>query len=108
MELQIIERSLPKKPKLEKDPFAIEKEEMERIGKCWINLARKEIPKHHKIFINFHRRQLTDAKRIAEMCQREVGAAKGFIYVDIFLSNTGSCTNKFVCDSSCGSAIFHR
>nr|XP_004236584.1 chromatin-remodeling ATPase INO80 [Solanum lycopersicum] len=69
---EIIERSLPKKPKLEKDPFAIEKEEMERIGKCWINLARKEIPKHHKIFINFHRRQLTDAKRIAEMCQREV------------------------------------
>lgn len=69
---EIIERSLPKKPKLKKDPSVIEKEEMEKIGKYWINLVRKEIPKHHKIFINLHRRQLTDAKRFAETCQREV------------------------------------
>ncbi|KAK4373713.1 hypothetical protein RND71_009097 [Anisodus tanguticus] len=69
---EIIERSLPKKPKLKKDPSVIEKEEMDKIGKYWINLVRKEIPKHHKIFINLHRRQLTDAKRFAETCQREV------------------------------------
>ncbi|KAM3338361.1 chromatin-remodeling ATPase INO80 isoform X1 [Capsicum galapagoense] len=69
---EIIERSLPKKPKLTKDPSVIEKEEMEKIEKYWINLVRKEIPKHHKTFINFHRRQLTDAKRFAETCQREV------------------------------------
>ncbi|CAN4089861.1 unnamed protein product [Withania somnifera] len=69
---EIIERSLPKKPKLKRDPSVIEKEEMEKIGKYWINLVRKEIPKHHKTFINFHRRQLTDAKRFAETCQREV------------------------------------
>ncbi|XP_060183897.1 chromatin-remodeling ATPase INO80 isoform X1 [Lycium barbarum] len=69
---EIIERSLPKKPKLKKDPSVIEKEEMDKIGKYWISLVRKEIPKHHKIFINSHRRQLTDAKRFAETCQREV------------------------------------
>lgn len=75
LELQIIERSLPKKPKLKKDPSVIEKEEMDKIGKYWINLVRKEIPKHHKIFINFHRKQLTDAKRFSETCQREVSTA---------------------------------
>ncbi|XP_070055578.1 chromatin-remodeling ATPase INO80 isoform X2 [Nicotiana tomentosiformis] len=69
---EIIERSLPKKPKLKKDPSVIEKEEMDKIGKYWINLVRKEIPKHHKTFINFHRKQLTDAKRFSETCQREV------------------------------------
>lgn len=75
LELQIIERSLPKKPKLKKDPSVIEKEEMDKIGKYWINLVRKEIPKHHKTFINFHRKQLTDAKRFSETCQREVSTA---------------------------------
>ncbi|CAN4106608.1 unnamed protein product [Withania somnifera] len=69
---EIIERSLSKKPKLKKDPSVIEKEEMEKIGKYWINLVRKEIPKHHKMVFNFHKRQLTDTKRFAETCQREV------------------------------------
>ncbi|KAK4432107.1 Chromatin-remodeling ATPase INO80 [Sesamum alatum] len=69
---EIIERSLPKKPKVKKDPSVIEREEMEKISKYWVNIARKEIPKHHRIFTNFHRKQLTDAKRISETCQREV------------------------------------
>lgn len=74
--LQIIERSLPKKPKLKKDPSVIEKEEMEKISKCWVNIARKEIPKQHRIFLNFHKKQLTEAKRISETCQREVCSAR--------------------------------
>ncbi|KAL6534641.1 putative DNA helicase ino80 [Orobanche gracilis] len=69
---EIIERSLPKKPKLKKDPSVIEREEIEKIGKCWVNIARKEIPKHHRIFTNFCRKQLSDAKRVSETCQREV------------------------------------
>ncbi|XP_056158744.1 chromatin-remodeling ATPase INO80 isoform X4 [Syzygium oleosum] len=69
---EIIERSLPKKPKLVKDPSLIEKEEMEKIGKVWVNIVRRDIPKHHRIFTTFHRKQLNDAKRFSENCQREV------------------------------------
>lgn len=69
---QIIERSLPKKQNVKKDPSEIEKEEMDRVDKYWVNMVRKDIPKHHRFFINFHRKQLTDAKRFSENCQREV------------------------------------
>ncbi|KAL4587468.1 hypothetical protein LXL04_000339 [Taraxacum kok-saghyz] len=69
---EIIERSLPKKVQEKKDPSMIEKEEMDRVDKYWVNMVRKEIPKHHRFFINFHRKQLTDAKRFSETCQREV------------------------------------
>uniref|UniRef100_A0A5B7AT52 Chromatin-remodeling ATPase INO80 n=1 Tax=Davidia involucrata TaxID=16924 RepID=A0A5B7AT52_DAVIN len=69
---EIIERSLPKKQKVKKDPSMIEEEEMEKIGKYWVNIVRKDIPKHHRSFTNFHRKQLTDAKRFSETCQREV------------------------------------
>ncbi|GMH28344.1 hypothetical protein Nepgr_030187 [Nepenthes gracilis] len=69
---EIIERSLPKKPKVKKDPSVIEKEEMEKMGKVWVNIARKDIPKHHKVFISNHRKQILDGKRFAETCQREV------------------------------------
>lgn len=70
--MQIIERSLPKKQKVVKDASVIEQEEMEKISKYWINMVRKDLPKHHRIFTTTHRRQLTDAKRIADTCQREV------------------------------------
>ncbi|KAL3819763.1 hypothetical protein ACJIZ3_005668 [Penstemon smallii] len=69
---EIIERSLPKKPKMKKDPSVIEREELEKIGKFWVNMARKDIPKHHRIFTNLNRKHLTDAKRFSETCQREV------------------------------------
>ncbi|GAB2210131.1 hypothetical protein Drorol1_Dr00015389 [Drosera rotundifolia] len=69
---EIIERSLPKKPKVQKDPSVIEKEELEKIGKVWVNIVRKDIPKQHKIFNSYHKKQIMDAKRFAESCQREV------------------------------------
>ncbi|XP_057983350.1 chromatin-remodeling ATPase INO80 [Malania oleifera] len=69
---EIIERSLPKKQKVKKDPSMIEREEMDKIGKVWVNIVRRDIPKHHKVFTNFHRKQITDAKRCSEICQREV------------------------------------
>lgn len=69
---EIIERSLPKKQKVKKDPLMIEKEETDKIGKYWANMVRKDIPKHQKIFANFHRKQLGEAKRFSEICQREV------------------------------------
>ncbi|KAJ6700037.1 CHROMATIN-REMODELING ATPASE INO80 [Salix purpurea] len=69
---EIIERSLPKKPKIIKDPSVIEREEMEKIGKVWVNIVRRDLPKHHRIFTTFHRKQLIDSKRFSENCQREV------------------------------------
>ncbi|XP_023543755.1 DNA helicase INO80 [Cucurbita pepo subsp. pepo] len=69
---EIIERSLPKKQKVIKDPSVIEREEMEKIGKIWINIVRRDLPKHHRNFTAFHRKQLIDAKRFSETCQREV------------------------------------
>lgn len=72
--LQIIERGLPKKQKVKKDPSVIEREEIEKISKYWVNIARKEIPRHHRIFTNFYRKQITDAKRVSETCQKEVCA----------------------------------
>ncbi|XP_041024464.1 chromatin-remodeling ATPase INO80-like isoform X1 [Juglans microcarpa x Juglans regia] len=69
---EIIERALPKKTKLKKDPSVIEEEEKEKIGKVWVNIVRRDIPKHHRIFTALHRKQLIDAKRFSENCQREV------------------------------------
>ncbi|KAG0489569.1 hypothetical protein HPP92_006432 [Vanilla planifolia] len=69
---EIIERSLPKKQIARKDPSIIEKEEIDKIGKMWVSIARRDIPKHHRYFVNLHRKQMADAKRCSETCQREV------------------------------------
>ncbi|OVA07298.1 SNF2-related [Macleaya cordata] len=69
---EIIERRLPKKQTGKKDPLLIEKEEMDKIGKIWVSIVRRDIPKHHRTFTSFHRKQITDAKRFSETCQREV------------------------------------
>ncbi|KAL5059285.1 hypothetical protein RYX36_030889 [Vicia faba] len=69
---EIIERSLPKKQKVKKDPELIEKEEMDKFGKIWVNIVRRDLPRHHRNFTTFHRKQLVDAKRAADNCQREV------------------------------------
>lgn len=69
---EIIERSLPKKQIVKKDPSVIEKEEMDKIGKVWVNIVRRDIPRHHRAFTNLHKKQLGDAKRFSEICQREV------------------------------------
>ncbi|CAI0439682.1 unnamed protein product [Linum tenue] len=71
---EIIERSLPKKPKVIKDPTLIEREEMDKIGKAWANIVRRDINRHYKSFSTFHRKQQCDAKRMSENCQREVKA----------------------------------
>ena len=63
---------MPKKQIVKKDPSVIEKEELEKIGKVWVNIARRDIPKYHRLFTNFHKKQLADAKRFSETCQREV------------------------------------
>ncbi|KAK8963409.1 DNA helicase INO80 [Platanthera guangdongensis] len=69
---EIIERSLPKKLIAKKDPSVIEKEEMDKISKAWVNIARRDIPKHHRFCTNLFRKQISDAKRCSENCQREV------------------------------------
>ncbi|KAG5083365.1 hypothetical protein JHK84_053403 [Glycine max] len=45
---EIIERSLPKKQKVKKDPALIEKEEMERCGKIWANIVRMKVSRSLK------------------------------------------------------------
>ncbi|KFK34966.1 hypothetical protein AALP_AA5G217000 [Arabis alpina] len=69
---EIVRRSLPKKLKLKNDPAVIEKTERDKFRKAWINIVRRDIPKHHRIFTTFHRKQSIDAKRFADGCQREV------------------------------------
>lgn len=49
----------------------IEREEMEKIGKVWVSIVRRDIPKHHRSFTALHRKQLIDAKRFVESCQKE-------------------------------------
>ncbi|XP_058752691.1 chromatin-remodeling ATPase INO80-like isoform X2 [Vicia villosa] len=39
---EIIEQSLPKKQKVKKDPASIEKKEMDRIGKIWAEVRKRE------------------------------------------------------------------
>ncbi|XP_024012789.1 DNA helicase INO80 [Eutrema salsugineum] len=69
---EIVRRSLPKKLKVKNDPAVIEKTERDKIRKAWINIVRRDIPKHHRNFTTFHRKQSIDAKRFADGCQREV------------------------------------
>lgn len=68
---QIIERSLPKKKIVKKNPSMVQREEMDKIGKVWVSLVRKDIPKHHRVFTSFHRKQMGEAKRVSESCLRE-------------------------------------
>ncbi|XP_010544952.2 PREDICTED: DNA helicase INO80-like [Tarenaya hassleriana] len=77
---EIVERSLPKKQKMKNDPAVIERAEREKIGKAWINIVRRDIPKHYRSFTTFHRKQSIDAKRFAEFCQREVRMKVGRSY----------------------------
>ncbi|CAM8962303.1 unnamed protein product [Rhodiola kirilowii] len=69
---EIIERSLPKKKIVKKDPSMAAREEMDKIEKAWASLVRKDLPKHHKNFTTFHRRRTGDAKKCSENCQKEV------------------------------------
>jgi DNA helicase INO80 len=106
-EMQIIERGLPKKPKIIKDPSIIEREEMEKIGKVWVNIVRRDIPKHHRIFTTLHRKQLIDAKRFSENCQREARTCHMAyaVFPCIFLylwmiSLFPLCSSRLVCFSN--------
>lgn len=70
--MQIIERSLPKKQIIKKEPSVIVKEESEKTYKLWQALATKSIPKHHRNFNALLRKRQVDAKRFSDSCQREV------------------------------------
>lgn len=70
--MQIIERSLPKKQIVKKEPSVIVKEESEKTYKLWQSLATKSIPKHHRNFTALMKKRQVDAKRFSDSCQREV------------------------------------
>ncbi|CAL4922672.1 unnamed protein product [Urochloa decumbens] len=69
---EIIERSLPKKQIVKKEPYVIMKEEAEKTCKLWQSLATKSIPKHHRYFNGLMKKRQVDAKRFSDSCQREV------------------------------------
>ncbi|RLN41204.1 DNA helicase INO80 [Panicum miliaceum] len=69
---EIIERSLPKKQIIKKEPSVIVKEEAEKTYKLWQSLATKSIPKHHRNFNALVKKRQVDAKRFSDSCQREV------------------------------------
>lgn len=50
---------------------------MEKVCKMWASIVRKDIPKYQKLFLNIHKKQAFDAKRFAEICQREVCVCGG-------------------------------
>ncbi|CAN6289438.1 unnamed protein product [Urochloa humidicola] len=69
---EIIERSLPRKQIIKKEPSVIMKEEAEKTCKLWQSLATKSIPKHHRYFNGLMKKRQVDAKRFSDSCQREV------------------------------------
>ena len=71
MVLQLVKRKLPKKVV---DPAIVLREDNDKIGKYWINLVRKDLPKHHRNFLAYYRKQSLDAKKYADCCQREVSS----------------------------------
>lgn len=58
-----------------RDPDEVVQEDEEKIAKYWVNLVRKDLPKHHKHFTAYYKKQILDVKRVAEFCQREVRRA---------------------------------
>ena len=70
---------------MKNDPAVIEKTERDKIRKAWINIVRRDIPKHHRVFTTFHRKQSIDAKRFADGCQREVTEIHSHIMASFFL-----------------------
>eukprot|EP00897_Mesotaenium_endlicherianum_P002362 jgi/Mesen1/2153/ME000152S01239 len=65
--------ALPVVPwKSKKDPGVAAREEAEKVAKCWANLVRKDLPRGHKQFVIYYKKQAQDCKRVAELCQREV------------------------------------
>ncbi|KAH9298985.1 hypothetical protein KI387_030667, partial [Taxus chinensis] len=71
---EVIERKLPKKQPIQKDPSVVEREDADKVRKYWVNIVKRDLPKHHKTFILYHRKQSSDAKKVAEYCQKEVKA----------------------------------
>ncbi|KAG8063353.1 hypothetical protein GUJ93_ZPchr0003g17346 [Zizania palustris] len=69
---EIIERSLPKKQIIRKEPSEIAREESEKTIKLWHAIAVKGIPRHHRNFMALQKKHQADAKRFSENCQREV------------------------------------
>ncbi|KAG0572907.1 hypothetical protein KC19_VG134100 [Ceratodon purpureus] len=69
---ELVERRKQKIEPAVRDPVEVESEDGEKVGKYWVNLARKDLPKHQKSFANYYKKQIQDCKRAAELCQREV------------------------------------
>ncbi|KAJ7554405.1 hypothetical protein O6H91_06G138700 [Diphasiastrum complanatum] len=69
---EMIQRKVPRKAPAKRDPDVVAKEDSEKVAKIWVNLVRKDLPKHHKAFTAYYKKQLQEAKRASELCQREV------------------------------------
>jgi hypothetical protein len=60
------------KLKQAKDPVVKEKEDTARVKRIWQQMARRDIPKQHRAFTAALKKQTAEAKRVAELCQKEV------------------------------------
>lgn len=69
---QLVERRKLKIEPMRRDPGELASEDGEKIGRYWVNMVRKDLPKHHKHFGNYYKKQIVDVKRVADLCQREV------------------------------------
>eukprot|EP00850_Spirogloea_muscicola_P018944 SM000179S03416 [mRNA] locus=s179:277257:287158:- [translate_table: standard] len=58
--------------KEKRDAERTAREETEMTLRYWLNLVRRELPRHHKSFAAFHKKQAQDLRRVADICQREV------------------------------------
>lgn len=67
-----MQRRIQKNEPARRDPEEVAREDEEKIGKCWVNLVRKDLPKHQKYFTAYYKKQCQEVKRVAEFCQREV------------------------------------
>jgi DNA helicase INO80 len=74
---QLVQRKVQKNEPLARDPKEVALEDEEKTFKYWINLVRKDLPKHHKSFLSYFKKLSQDVKRAAELCQREVRPEDG-------------------------------
>lgn len=98
---QLVERRKQKIEPVRRDPAEVALEDGEKIGKYWVNLVRKDLPKHHKYFANYYKKQIQDVKRVAELCQREVRSRAVLAMSDMLCAFTVKSPSHSISASIC-------
>ena len=48
------------------------REEVEAQHRAWLNLVRRDLPRGHRAFVLGQKKQVLEAKKMADLCHREV------------------------------------